>query len=51
MVLQWLIDQLQVRLFRLTIILKIRFYSFKVVPGPEADLLMKSWVVERDEER
>ncbi len=37
---------------RETSILKIEFsFKLKVVPGPEADSLMKSWVAERDEER
>jgi hypothetical protein len=26
-------------------------FHLKVVPGPEADVLMKSWVAEREEER
>lgn len=42
-------------IFRLTIEeenYKLRSYCrFQVVPGPEGDRLMKSWVAEREEER
>jgi hypothetical protein len=31
--------------------LKDSFFQFKVIPGPEADNLMKSWVAEQEEER